>query len=214
MVKAVIFDMDGVVVNTGLIHNTAEQKVLKSIGIDLTFKEIRKYAGQASSVWFKEVIEKHNKIADAEELQKKKFEIVYVELKKNIPVVPEALELIDSLNGELKLALASGSPKNFVNYIVSRLHIHDKFDAIIGYGDFSKSKPDPELFLLASKKLDVDPKDCMVIEDAYNGVEAAKRAGMKCVGYINKYSGNQYLSKADLIVDNLSELSLYKIRNL
>jgi len=214
MIEAVIFDMDGVVIDSGLIHNTAEQKILKSIGIDLTFEEIRKYAGQASTVWFKKVLSEHNKIADLKELENKKFEIVYAELKKNIPVVPGALELIDLLNGKLKTALASGSPKKFVNYVVSKLGLYDKFDAITGYGDFSKPKPDPELFLLMSKKLNVDPKCCLVIEDAYNGVLAAKNAGMKCVGYVNKYSGNQDLSKADLIIDDLTELSLYKIQNL
>ncbi len=215
MIEAAIFDMDGVVANTGLVHNTAEQKVLKDIGINLTFEEIRKYAGTTANVWFKKVLEKYNKTANIEELTKKKFEIVYNELEKNVPVVPGALELIDSLKKSgLKLALVSGSPKKFVDYIVSRLHLYEKLDIWLGYGDFLKSKPEPESYLLASKKLGVDPKNCVAFEDAYLGVLAVKRAGMKCVGYVNEYSGNQDLSKADLIVHDLSELSVDKIQNL
>ncbi|MDH5687331.1 MAG: HAD family phosphatase [Candidatus Bathyarchaeota archaeon] len=215
MIKAVIFDMDGVVIDTGLIHSTAEKKVLNEIGIDITLEEIRKYAGAASNVWFKEVLKRHSKVADVYELKRKKFDIVYENLEKDIPVVPGVLRLIDSLRkNKIKLALASGSPKEFVNFIVSRLNLDEKFDEVIGLGDYSGSKPDPELFLLASRKLGVDPKDCVVVEDAHLGVLAAKNAGMKCVGFINEKSGNQDLSKADLIVDDLNELTLDKIQNL
>ena len=215
MFKAVIFDMDGVVVDTEPIHTTAEKSVLNDIGIDITLEEIRKYAGAASNVWFKEVLKRHSKVADVYELKRKKFDIVYENLEKDIPVVPGVLELIDSLgrNG-IRLALASGSPKEFVNFIVSRLNLNEKFDEVIGLGDYSKSKPDPESFLLASRKLGVDPKDCVVVEDAHLGVLAAKNAGMKCVGFINENSGNQDLLEADLIVDDLNELTLDKIRDL
>jgi len=215
MKKAVIFDMDGVIVDTGLIHNTAEKKVLKDIGIDMTFEEIRKYSGISANVWFKDVLKKHNKVVDVEELSKKKFKIVYELLKKEIPLISGAMKLINTLKkNNVKLALASGSPKGFVDYIVSKLNLNKKFDAIIGLGDYSNSKPNPEIFLLASKKLGVVPKDCLVVEDAYLGVIAAKNAGMKCVGFINEHSGKQDLSKADLIVDNLNELTLNKIKNL
>ena len=97
MIKAVIFDMDGVVVDTGLAHNIAEKKVLNDIGIDITFEEIRRYAGVAANVWFKEVLKKHNKVADVKGLEKKKFEMAYKSLEKNMPFVPGVLELIESL---------------------------------------------------------------------------------------------------------------------
>jgi len=215
MIEAVIFDMDGVIVDTELIHNTAEKKVLNDIGIDITLEEIRKYAGAASNVWFKEILKKHNKVADVYELKEKKFRMVYKILKRNIPVVPGALELIGFLkeNG-LKLALASGAPKEFADFIVSNLDLNKEFDEIIGFGDYSNSKPDPELFLLASGKLGVDPKDCLVVEDSRLGVLAAKSAGMKCVGFANENSGNQDLSRADSIIDDLNQITLDMIQNL
>ena len=215
MIKAVIFDMDGVVVDTGLVHNIAEQKILKDIGIDISLEEIRKYAGIAASIWFKEILKKYNKVADAEKLEKKKFKMVYNSLEKNVPFVPGALELIGLLKkNKIKIALASGSPKDFVNYIVSKSSLNKKFDVVIGLGDYSNSKPDPEIFLLASKEINIKPKDCVVIEDANHGVLAAKKAGMKCIGFVNENSGNQNLSKADLIVDNLEEITIDTIKNL
>lgn len=212
MIKAVIFDMDGVVVDTGLIHNTAEKKVLDEIGIHMTFDEIQEYAGQAAEVWFKEVLKKNKKSANIEELVKKKFNMVYDILEDEIPVIPGFLDLFKSLKrNKIKVALASGSSKKFMNFIVSKLEL--KFDLVISSEEVSKGKPDPELFLMVSKKLKIEPEDCLVIEDANLGVIAAKRAKMKCIGFINKNSGNQDLSKADLIVKNLSDIGVNIIKN-
>jgi HAD superfamily hydrolase (TIGR01509 family) len=213
MIEAVIFDMDGVVVDTGIVHNTAEQKVLGAVGVHITIDEIRKYAGQPAEVWFKEVLRKNNKSADVDELVKKKHDIMYAMLKNEIPLIPGFLGLFESLKkNKIKVALASGSQRKFIDFILSRLNI--RFDVVVSYEDVSSFKPDPGLFLAASKKLNVKPSNCLVIEDAYFGVIAAKKAGMRCVGLINKNSGKQDLSRADLIVNNLNELNLDKIQSL
>lgn len=213
VIKAVIFDMDGVVVDTGLMHNLAEQKLLADLGIHMTLEEIRKYAGTAPEVWFKMVLEKNDKRANTKELAKKKYEMVYDMLDKSIPIIPGFLQLFELLkkNG-IEVALASGSSKRFINFIVSKLGLG--FDAVISSEEVSKGKPNPDLFLAVSKKLRIKPENCLVVEDAHLGVLAAKRAGMKCIAFINKNSGNQDLSKAALIVDNLNEITLDKIQNL
>lgn len=215
MIKAVIFDMDGVIVKTGSIHHIGEKKVLKEIGINLTLQEIESYAGVAAEVYFKDILKKRNKSANIKELVEKKYKIVYDILEDGIPVIPGALELIRSLErNHIKIALASGSPGEFVDFIVSKLDLKEVFDATISSDEITHSKPNPEIFLLAAERMNVDPKDCLVIEDAHLGVLAAKNAGMKCIGFINKDSGDQDLSKADLIVDDLNKLTLDKIRNL
>jgi len=215
MIKAVIFDMDGVVVKTGSIHHVAEMKVLKDIGIDITLEEVEFYAGVAAEVYFKDILKKYKKTVNLKELIKKKYKIVYDILKDGVPVIPGALELIQSLKkNQIKIALASGSPREFVNFVVSKLNLKKVFDAVISLGEITNSKPNPEIFLLAAKRMNIDSKDCLVIEDAHLGVLAAKNAGMKCIGFINKDSGDQDLSKADLIVDDLNEITLDKIQNL
>jgi len=82
------------------------------------------------------------------------------------------------------------------------------FDCIVGAEDIVHSKPNPEIFLKAAAELNVNPSDCLVVEDSKLGVEAAKHAGMKCLGYRNPDSGNQNLSKADIITDDFSKLSI------
>lgn len=213
MIKAVIFDMDGVVVDTGFMHNITEQKLLADLGIHMTLEEIRKYAGTAPEVWFKMVLEKNNKHTDIKELVKKKYKMVYDMLNEGVPVIPGFLQLFELLrkNG-LKIALASGSSKKFMNFIISKIKLD--FDVVVSSEEVSKGKPDPELFLTTSEKLKIKPENCLVIEDAHLGVIAAKKARMKCIAFVNKNSGNQDLSGADLIVDNLNEITLDKIRNL
>jgi beta-phosphoglucomutase-like phosphatase (HAD superfamily) len=85
------------------------------------------------------------------------------------------------------------------------------FYIIISSEDIKKSKPDPEIFFLGAKKMRIDPSKCLVIEDSEKGVEAAKKAGMKCIGYKNKKSGNQDLTKADLITTDFEKLNIQKI---
>jgi beta-phosphoglucomutase family hydrolase len=215
MIKAVIFDMDGVVVKTGLIHFNTEKKVLNEIGINLSREYLASYNAVAADVYFKDILKKHNKSVNLEELLEKKYRMVYDILKDGVPVIPGVLELIQLLKkNHVKTALASGSPAEFVDFILSKLNLKKSFDTIVSLGDIKHSKPDPEIFLLAAKRMNVDPKYCLVIEDAYLGVLAARNAGMKCIGFINEESGDQDLSKADLIVDDLNGLTLDKIQKL
>lgn len=213
MIKAVIFDMDGVIVDTILVHNIAEQKVLSDAGVKLTLEEVRSYAGPPAEVWFREVLNKNNKSTDADELVDKKHEIMYGMLQKEIPIMPGFPKLFNSLKkNRIRVALASGSQRRFVDFILSKLGV--EFDAVVTYEDVPNSKPHPDIFLAASKKLKVNPRNCLVIEDASYGVKAAKRAGMMCIGLINKNSGEQNLSEADLIIHSLNELTLERIQEL
>ena len=112
---------------------------------------------------------------------------------------------------KLKLGIASSSHKRLINYILRRLEIRHLFDSVIGAEDITHSKPNPEIFLMCAKTLNANPVECLVVEDAKLGVEAAKTAEMKCLGYRNPSSGKQDLSKADLITDDLSKLDIQKL---
>lgn len=88
MIRAVIFDMDGVIVDTGIVHNIAEQTVLDEIGVHLTMDEIRHYAGQPAEIWFKEALKKNNKSADIEKLVDRKHDMMYKMLEHDTPIIP------------------------------------------------------------------------------------------------------------------------------
>jgi len=112
---------------------------------------------------------------------------------------------------KIKLAVASSSHKRMIEYVLKKLKIIDLFDSIVGAEDIDRSKPDPEIFLISAKRLNVKPEECIVVEDSKLGVEAAKKAGMKCLGYINPSSGKQDLSKADFVAEDFCKLDIQKL---
>ena len=103
-------------------------------------------------------------------------------------------------------AIASSSSRDFISLVVDRTGIRQYFDAFISGQELPESKPNPAIYLLTAQTLGVEPSECIVLEDAHLGVEAAKRAGMRCIGYRNPNSGAQDLSKADVVVDRMEKI--------
>lgn len=131
----------------------------------------------------------------------------------------EAIEGIKELLEELKsfkvpIAIASSSPRIFIESVIKKIHIVEYFHNWISGEEVPKSKPEPDVFLKAAELLNVNPEKCIVIEDSKSGTIAAKNAGMKCIGFINTNSGNQDLSEADIVVDRISEISYKRMKEL
>jgi HAD superfamily hydrolase (TIGR01509 family) len=108
-------------------------------------------------------------------------EALYFELLPQLKAVPEVLELIEAQQGRIPFAVVSGSTKESVTASLASLNLLDRFDAFVCAGDYTKSKPEPEAFLLAAAKLGVPPKSCLVFEDTEMGIQAATAAGMASV---------------------------------
>lgn len=213
MIKAVLFDMDGVISDTQHIHAEVETKLLKDYGVDLSAEEITaKYAGYSDDEFYEVVfadygITKVTMDEAIEEVWKRKF----AASRGNILPLPGVQNLISDLkeNG-FKLAVASASIMEFIELVLSDLNLSDKFDAITSAIEVENGKPAPDIFLLVAKKIGVEPKNCVVIEDSVNGMIAAKKAGMKCIGIV-KEKGDY---PADLVITSFDELSIEKIRAL
>jgi len=213
MIKAVIFDMDGVIVDSEYYHYIVEKRILKKIGIDLSFEEAKKHAGMKTETFFRKILENHKKKADINELVKEKQKLVIDILKKRAKPIPGSIKLINLLKkNKIKLGIASSGKRERVEIILSKFKIRNKFDVVVTAEDVEHGKPDPEIFLLASKKIGIKPEECIVIEDSTNGVKAAKKAGMKCIGFVSKNSGKQDLSEADIVVDDMRKIDLDIIR--
>ncbi|RJQ38051.1 HAD family phosphatase [Candidatus Microgenomates bacterium] len=214
MKKAVIFDMDGVISNTQGFHAVAESKILKEFGINICPEKITaKYAGVSDDKMFAEIL-KENKIAgvDISKVIFKKWEIMQKITKGKITAIPYAIDLIKLLHQEnFKLAIASASPLFFINFIINELKIGNYFNAIVSSEEVRNGKPCPDIFLLAAKRLKINPLNCVVIEDGKSGMIGAKKAGMKVIGLANDAKKDL---PADLIVSNLRDLSLKKIEKL
>ncbi len=211
-IKAVIFDMDGVISDTQKLHALIEEKLLKKYGIELDSDEItEKYAGLPDKEFFEKIFKDYKISVDVEKVINEKWNEMMDIAKNNISPIQGAIELINQLkeNG-FKLAVASSSPHSFIELVLSELKLKEKFDVIVSTEDVKFGKPNPEIFLLAAKKLRKDPSECVVIEDGINGIIAAKRGGMKCIFLTRKNKDQQF---ADLAISSLKELSAKRIKN-
>jgi beta-phosphoglucomutase family hydrolase len=205
--KAVIFDMDGVIVESEDAHIKAEKQIMLKRGIKISSDELHEYTGSTAHFMFTQLREKHELKDSVEALETEKEELLLKLIQNDANPVKGVITLIKRLKlKRVKLAVASGSSRQIINYLLKKLEIAAMFDAIVGAEDVQQSKPAPDIFLAAAKRLSVEPEECVVIEDAYLGVRAAKKAGMKCVAYKNPSSGNQDLSEADAIIYSFLEL--------
>ena len=212
MIIAVIFDLDGVIVESEDAHIESERQTLQKYNVNISAEELHRYTGTMAKIMFTELIAKYELNTTFREINDQKEEILFKLLAQDAEPTKGVLNLIQKLQQrEIKLAIGSSSTKKLVNFILNKLELTHVFNRVITAEDIKHSKPDPEIFLKAAIELGVKPSQCLVIEDSKLGVDAAKRAGMKCMGYRNPHSGNQDLSKADAIIDDFSKVDIKKM---
>lgn len=210
-IKAVIFDLDGVITHTSNFHAVGWKSTALAENIDLTDEEIRdlRGIGRDESLeiilrkkYIQNYIDKLKQNGEFVELADKK-NLIYLKCVESLSpdnIIPGAEKFIAELKKHgIKTAIASGS-KN-TPLILEKLGLSGTFDAVVHGGEITKSKPDPEVFLTAAERLNIPPGNCLVIEDAASGISAAKAAGMKTVGVVEGLD-------ADLIVTNLENFKL------
>jgi beta-phosphoglucomutase len=214
MIKAVIFDLDGVIVDTAHYHFVAWQRLANELGITFSEKENERLKG-VSRMHSLEIILEIGGVtlseAKKEELATKKnsWFVEYIEAIKPEEIFKGVREMLESLRTQgYKVALASSS-KN-AETVLRLLRIKNLFDTVVDGTMIKKSKPDPEIFLLAAARLGIDPSQCVVFEDAEAGVEAAVAAGMKCVGV----GSVDQLGKANAIVKTTADFKIDQLHSL
>jgi beta-phosphoglucomutase len=214
MTKAVIFDLDGVIVDTAKYHYLAWKNVAKELGFEFTKSQNEILKGVSRVKSLEKLIELANtSISDKEKeillISKNEEYLSYVNTMKNDEILPQILNVLDFLDSNsIKYALGSAS-KN-APLILKKIGLFDRFTAIVDGNDVSKAKPNPEVFLIAAKKLGIKPKNCIVIEDAVAGVEAANNANMLSIG-IGEQS---ILYHADIILKDTSRLTVKLFKHI
>ncbi|MDP4143303.1 MAG: HAD family hydrolase [Bacillota bacterium] len=216
MLEAVIFDMDGVIIDSEPIHFEVDKCTLKHCDIDILDEELNEYVGMTNPEMWSRLREKYNIILSVEELIKLQMELKLTILDERdvVPIDGVTALLKELKDNNIKIALASSSPREFIMAVLKKFNIEEYFIKILSGEEVTKGKPAPDIFQEVSRMLEVKPEKCIVIEDSRNGVKAAKAADMKCIGFKNINSGNQDLSKADLMVDSLEEVNLAIIKGL
>lgn len=210
MLKAVIFDMDGVLIDSEPIHYEANRRIMRNFGYELEYEYYKQFIGSTlTHMW--EVIKKDYKIK--EEIRKlnqmSEQESRNITGEKGYIRIPGASQLVQMFaQNDIKLAVASSSSADIIENVVSSLGIEEYFQVLVSGNTVEHPKPAPDIFLKAAELLAVETRECIVIEDSANGVNAAKAAGMACAGFINPNSGIQDLSNADYLIENFEGLDM------
>jgi HAD superfamily hydrolase (TIGR01509 family) len=217
MIQTVIFDMDGVIVDTEPVHRYAYFQHFSELNIDVSEELFTSFTGNSTRNVFQRVNSIFNLNADVEELILRKRTIFNdaFDHKEDLELLEGVENLIKNLheNG-VELILASSASKVTIDRVFRRFGLHPYFSNIVSGEDFPKSKPHPAIFEFAASLSKAPKENCIVIEDSTNGVLAAKAAGIYCVGYNSIHSKLQDLSKADLIINHFNELDYQAIANL
>jgi beta-phosphoglucomutase family hydrolase len=211
----VIFDLDGVIADTGPIHYDSWAKMAKEdAGVEFTKEFFEQTFGQQSIPITRKLV---GPDVDQETVVKwaNLKEKYYREMVQDkIEPLPGVIELIKNLKkNKFKLAVGSSGPLKNVELLLNSLHIMRYFDAVITAEDVERGKPAPDVFLKAAEKLNLIPAHCIVIEDAPVGIKAAKRAGMKSIALTTTHPENE-LKSADIVVNDLSLIGLKDIHKL
>ena len=200
-IKAVIFDMDGVIVESEYRNYKAKLKVLEPYGVSFDYVYYSQFPGNSNIVVWQKIIDDFSLECTAEEMHEVDLVARETLIKQEGHIaIDGAIDLIKRLSKKYVLALASGSPEHIIYDTVKYFEIEKYFKFIISGETIENCKPAPDIFLITAENLRVKPENCAVIEDSHNGVLAAKKAGMYCVGYENPNSGQQDLSLADVTV--------------
>ncbi len=211
---AVIFDVDGVLVDSYEPHLLSWQQMLGEIGSGCTEAEFRATFGRTSRDILAELYEGELTDAEIQKFDDRKEALYRDIVRDKFPAIDGAGELIDALAADgWKLAVGSSGPPENVALTLECLERANLFAARVTGGDVTRGKPDPQVFQIAAERLGVSPEQCVVVEDAPAGVEAANRAGMTSIGLTGTATREQ-LAHADLVVDSLRELTPEKIRRL
>ena len=204
----IIFDMDGVLLDSEPMHQEIIYEVFQLEGISFDKAYIQTLTGMSAFPMWEKVKRDAQRSESVEELIKFHRDYFFKRLPEvKVPLVPHVKDVLEKFKNEGKhLSLASSSGRKLIDIFTQQTNIAHYFEVIMSGDDVKYSKPNPEIFLKVAQWYGLPATQFTVIEDSTNGVKAAKSANMKCIGFDNPLSGGQDLSQADLLIHSMQEL--------
>jgi beta-phosphoglucomutase len=215
---AVIWDMDGTLVDTAELHFQAWSRLAREIEEPFTRADFAATFGQRNPEIIRKFFRNHASDRELDSLGARKEDYYRAAARAGVTLLPGVRPLLEALHqAAFKQAIGSSAPRDNLHLILDLTQTESLFEALVSMEDTQRGKPDPQVFLVAASRLAVTPANCLVVEDAPAGVEAAKAGGMKCIAvtFVGHHAP-ELLTRAgaDLVVNNLEQVSLQTVRQL
>lgn len=215
--EAVIFDLDGTLIDSEKVHRKAYFKALEKLGFDLDYDQLLdfmfKSQGAPDTKVTQNLVNQFNLDIDPLKIAQAKYQAYKDLIETDIEAFPGAVEFVKKLAKEYKIALATSSAEDAMQMGIEKMGLKEVFDQEISGANLKNPKPNPDIFLLAAEKLGVDIKNTIIFEDSRNGLEAAKRSGAKVIAYDNKEENNDFI-KEFYVIDDYENLSVAKLEEI
>ncbi|MBI4008765.1 HAD family phosphatase [Candidatus Roizmanbacteria bacterium] len=207
MIRAVIFDIDGVVLDSERMHGETESETARVFGIDISPEEVtRLYSGVYIEEELADMAKRAKKVMPIKKALAVRDKILKGKLKLGIPLTPHVKEVLNLLQNDYGLAFATSGGRFFVESALKKAGVWNYFKAGLYAADVGVPKPDPKIFLEAANRLGVQPQETVVVEDSESGFKGAKAAGMLLVAKKAKHNKDKDFSLADFIIEDLREI--------
>lgn len=203
---AIIWDLDGVLIDSEPYHIEAEIETLKQYGVKLSLSVLKEYLGVKLEDYFSDLVRRLGKNLPLKEMIRKHHSTLDRYYREVFPLTPHAVEVLEQLQHQYLMGIATSRESDLAKLALERFSLLQYFGAVIYGEDVKHGKPDPEPFLKVSALLDVEPESAVVIEDAVSGFDAAKKAGMNVIARKAPHNSDLDFSSADFIIEDLREI--------
>ncbi len=203
--KAIIFDMDGLMIDTEIIYHETDRKIAESFGKTVSEETLGKMMGRKPIESYRIFCDDLGIEEPIEQLLKTRYDLVEKMLLQEIKPMPGLFDILDEFKGKMKMAIATGSPHKFLEIALDKLNIREYFDVTQPSDGIVNGKPDPEIYLKVMEKLKLGHEYCIVIEDSSNGARAGKNAGCYTIAVPSEYTYKQDFSFVDYVAIDLKD---------